>query len=55
MSAPSFRQRDTSINLLRGIAIILMLLDHAREFCFGLSVAPTDLAVTTSGLFFTRW
>ena len=32
-----------------------MALDHTRDFFFGLTPDPTDLAVTTPALFATRW
>lgn len=36
--------------------MVLMVLDHARDFFFGMTrVMPTDLAVTTPALFATRW
>ncbi len=47
--------RQVSIDLLRGLVMILMVLDHARDFFFGLSARPTDLSVTTPVLFFSRW
>ncbi len=49
--------RVPSIDLLRGLAIILMALDHVRMyFAFGTWYAePTDLGTTTPLLFFTRW
>lgn len=36
--------------------MVVMVLDHARDFYFGPAKAnPTDLAETTPALFFTRW
>ena len=65
MSHPTFsRNRIQSIDVLRGIAMVIMALDHVRDFFFkadvsggGASVAldPTNLATTTPLLFFTRW
>lgn len=49
------RDRNQAIDALRGLAIVLMVLDHARDFYFGFAPRPTDLAVTTPALFFTRW
>jgi uncharacterized membrane protein len=47
--------RTRSIDLLRGAVMVLMVLDHARDFFVGLGKSPTDLATTTLPLFFTRW
>jgi uncharacterized membrane protein len=51
------KARIESIDLLRGVVIILMALDHVRMY-FGqgsLYADPTDLSTTTPLLFFTRW
>jgi uncharacterized membrane protein len=48
-------ERTRSIDLLRGIVMVLMVLDHARDFFVGIGAGPTDLATTTLPLFFTRW
>jgi uncharacterized membrane protein len=50
----SSRRRLESIDVLRGIVMILMAIDHTRDF-FGSRVNPVDLAATTVPLFFTRW
>jgi uncharacterized membrane protein len=47
--------RTRSIDLLRGIVMVLMVLDHARDFFVGLGKSPTDLLTTTVPLFLTRW
>jgi len=49
--------RVTSIDLLRGIVMIIMALDHVRDY-FHYSAffySPTDLTQTTVPLFFTRF
>jgi uncharacterized membrane protein len=51
----SRRQRVESVDLLRGVVMILMALDHVRDYFGGTGVSPTDLATTTVPLFFTRW
>ena len=50
-------QRITSIDLLRGLVMIIMALDHVRMyFALGTWYAePTNLGTTTPLLFFTRW
>jgi uncharacterized membrane protein len=48
-------QRETSLDLLRGLVMVLMALDHARSFFMGMSAKPTDLSSTTTILFMTRW
>jgi uncharacterized membrane protein len=47
--------RLESIDIVRGIIMILMALDHVRDF-FGVpGVSPTDVTRATAALFFTRW
>ena len=56
-NAGSMPRRITSIDLLRGLVMVIMALDHVRMY-FGLGTwysDPTDLAETTPLLFFTRW
>jgi uncharacterized membrane protein len=47
--------RIDSIDLLRGLIIIVMALDHSRDFFGDFAASPTDLATTTPALFFTGW
>jgi uncharacterized membrane protein len=46
--------RVESIDVVRGVIMILMTLDHTRDF-FGIPADPTNLAVASPALFFTRW
>lgn len=52
---PDSRPRLQSIDGLRGAVMVLMALDHVRDFFFTHRVDPTDIATTTPGLFITRW
>ncbi len=55
---PSFKSnRIGSIDLLRGIVMIIMALDHVRHFFHreAFLYDPTDLSQTSVILFFTRW
>lgn len=51
--------RYPTIDLLRGLVMVLMTIDHAREYQAGpgrgLVSDPMDLDVVTPGLFFLRW
>lgn len=49
------RRRIESVDVLRGIIMILMALDHTRDYLGAAAVSPTNLATTTVPLFFTRW
>ncbi len=49
-------ERLESIDLLRGVVMILMALDHVRDFFSErLYMDPVDLKTTTPGIFLTRW
>lgn len=53
---PPARSRNAAIDVLRGAVMVLMALDHARDFYGdGFSTEPTNLATTTVPLFLTRW
>lgn len=49
--------RIASIDLLRGLAMIIMALDHTRDYFHADAFVydPADLHKTTTLLFFTRW
>jgi uncharacterized membrane protein len=49
------RVRIESIDVVRGFIMILMALDHTRDFFGNSGLNPTDPATTTIPLFFTRW
>lgn len=49
--------RLMSLDALRGTVMILMAIDHVRDFFdrYSMSNSPTDLSQTTALMFFTRW
>ena len=51
------RTRIDSIDLLRGIVMVIMMLDHTRDFVHNAAFIydPTDLTKTSTAVFFTRW
>jgi uncharacterized membrane protein len=53
----SSRRRLDSIDLLRGIVMVVMALDHVRDFVFTgtLQFNASDFTQTTPEIFFTRW
>ena len=55
-SSPS-QGRIQAVDALRGAVIILMALDHIRDFISSaaMSYSPTDLTKTSATIFFTRW
>ncbi len=51
------KDRNRAVDALRGLVMILMALDHTRDFFHSaaMSFSPEDLTRTTVVLFFTRW
>jgi uncharacterized membrane protein len=43
------------VDLVRGLVMVLMVLDHVRAYFTEIRFDPTDLAQTSAPLFFTRW
>jgi uncharacterized membrane protein len=52
-NSPARPRRLSSIDLLRGLVIVLMALDHTRDFLGASGQSPRD--VTEPALFITRW
>jgi uncharacterized membrane protein len=56
-ASPLIKQRINSIDLLRGIVMIIMALDHVRDYfhIHAFDDDPLNLATTTPALYFTRF
>jgi uncharacterized membrane protein len=54
---PPSASRLMSLDALRGTVMILMAIDHIRDFFdrYSMSNSPTDLSQTSVIMFFTRW
>lgn len=52
LSSPA---RVDVVDLLRGLVMVLMVLDHTRDFFGDARAQPTDLSKATAALFLTRW
>ena len=53
-AVPSAADASSRSSVLRGIVMILMALDHVRDYV-GVPANPTDPATASVALFFTRW
>ena len=51
------KNRIESIDLLRGIVMIIMAIDHVRDYFHfdAFLYSPVDISQTSAGLFITRW
>src|SRR5580658_529271 len=47
--------RIVSLDIMRGLVMVIMALDHTRDFFTNLRFEPERLAQTYYALFFTRW
>lgn len=55
MEEKTGKKRFYGIDELRGFAMVVMALDHVRDFIYRIYFSPTDLSQTTAPLFLTRW
>lgn len=47
--------RVDALDVVRGAVIVVMALDHVRDYVSNVGFDPTDVSRTWPGLFFTRW
>ncbi len=56
LAEPPLRtKRLDRVDLIRGLVMVIMVLDHVRAYFTEVRFDPTDLAQTNGALFFTRW
>ena len=55
VSAPAPARRVASVDVVRGLVMVLMALDHVRDYVSELRFQPENLARSTPALFATRW
>lgn len=55
LTLPQKQGRIASIDILRGLVMIVMALDHARNYFGPTSFDPLDAELTTPGWYVTRW
>src|SRR5262249_37527339 len=54
-AAPATTSRIPSIDLMRGAVMVIMAIDHTRDFFTNVPFEPEDLSHTWMALFLTRW
>jgi uncharacterized membrane protein len=52
--APPTRRVD-AVDVLRGAVMVLMVIDHTRDYFGNAAIDPTDLSRVSTALFLTRW
>jgi uncharacterized membrane protein len=55
VSDASLNRRIAAVDVLRGLIMIIMALDHTRDFFSSITVGATDPLHSWPTLFFTRW
>src|ERR1700722_18280901 len=54
-SPPPPARRVDAVDVLRGVVMVLMVLDHTRDYFGNAAINPTDLSLANPALFLTRW
>jgi uncharacterized membrane protein len=54
-TAPAPTRRVDAVDVLRGAVMVLMVLDHTRDYFGNAAINPTDLSQASPALFMTRW
>jgi uncharacterized membrane protein len=52
---PLSSRRVDAVDVVRGVVMVLMVLDHTRDYFGNAAIDPTDLSSATPALFLTRW
>ena len=54
---PTFPRTDriVSVDMLRGLVMVVMAIDHARDYLTNVPFEPESIAHTWPALFFARW
>ena len=55
MTTTTTKERIWSVDMLRGLIIALMAIDHIRDYWALTPFAPADLSQSNAAWFFTRW
>lgn len=55
MAAKDLARRILSVDIVRGVVMVVMALDHVRDWVTNARFQPEDLSRTTVALFATRW
>src|SRR5271165_2191189 len=55
LTAQSPASRIVSVDFMRGLVLMVMAIDHLRDFLTNIPFEPEDITHTYPALFFTRW